>query len=386
MIDFDIASKEFFIKENFCASNFFKNLCNTAVVEHFFISSIVLSAVITPYHSIVSSFYQNTDTERFKQNRRLLQKNVSLIELPEKLLLQLGELYAQLQGNVVIGTIIGAEEYQLPIKKFRNFGEMVSSVKELWSCIFTENFLSFCSQKQIKIEHISIEISVQKWDDVDSIYRMSFDGGIRIQDINKNDMSLEFVEMVLSNIRREFLANVMFLDFIKTSNKKIIFFRKINKSRLIKDNKKILFDFKNKEFARICVVGIVCYNHSILMLKQSDDNMLWRPPCGGVHKNEDCVDALRREIKEDTNLDVNVILPVNIWKNSHGIDNTTLSITYVCEAFSKDVKISAEYSKFLWLSDIDNTTLQTQFDISEWKNYISLSKFYKNTQYSQLPI
>ena len=54
------------------------------------------------------------------------------------------------------------------------------------------------------------------------------------------------------------------------------------------------------------VVGFIVNNYNVLLVHHAKHDM-WLPPGGHVEKNEDFDAALLREIKEETNLDVDII-------------------------------------------------------------------------------
>lgn len=71
------------------------------------------------------------------------------------------------------------------------------------------------------------------------------------------------------------------------------------------DNVKSLFGGK----IRIRVIGVLIKDEKILMVKHRNigpDNVLWIPPGGGVDVGETLQDALQREFKEETGIEIEI--------------------------------------------------------------------------------
>lgn len=83
-----------------------------------------------------------------------------------------------------------------------------------------------------------------------------------------------------------------------------------------------------------------------LLLKRRQSPYHWCPPCGGVRTREAMVDALKREIWEETGLSVAVDDVVDAWQGRHDGDEV-VSVTYLCEATTQDVVLSSEHAEYL---------------------------------------
>lgn len=96
-------------------------------------------------------------------------------------------------------------------------------------------------------------------------------------------------------------------------------------------------------------------NDEILVLKRhpksKTDPQMWELPGGKVEKGEHFIDALVREIKEETNLDVEVGDFCEAVQNDYMHKRTVQMIMYL-EIIEGDVKISEEHTEFMW-TDLD---------------------------------
>ena len=87
-----------------------------------------------------------------------------------------------------------------------------------------------------------------------------------------------------------------------------------------------------------------------LVLKRAYTNKKWDLPGGAVELPETHQDALCREIKEETGLEITDLQPECV-QTADGDDGTyTLFIGYSCRALSEEVILSPEHTEFSWVS------------------------------------
>lgn len=67
------------------------------------------------------------------------------------------------------------------------------------------------------------------------------------------------------------------------------------------------------------VTAIVCDEAGNLLLVHKTDNNLWALPGGGVDPGESVTDAVVREVKEETGIDVEVTTLVGVYTNPHHV-------------------------------------------------------------------
>ena len=87
----------------------------------------------------------------------------------------------------------------------------------------------------------------------------------------------------------------------------------------------------------------------ILILQRASDND-WELPGGRLNSYEGVSEGLRREIREETSLSVDIkdILLANSWINDQ--NNDRLGVYYVSDVERKRVTLSKEHADFMWVS------------------------------------
>ncbi len=75
-------------------------------------------------------------------------------------------------------------------------------------------------------------------------------------------------------------------------------------------------------------------------------------PGGRIEPSERLFDALKREVKEETGLEVEPLQPVYVgewFPTIKGVPNHIVAIFYACKALTTDVKLSEEHDHFVWI-------------------------------------
>ena len=92
--------------------------------------------------------------------------------------------------------------------------------------------------------------------------------------------------------------------------------------------------------------------NKVLLLQRNDGNNVWEIPGGKRENNEDIVDALKREVQEETGLIINeykLVYVSPIFEN-HPVLKPFLNIGYLCLVDNSDVVISDEHIDYKWVS------------------------------------
>lgn len=106
--------------------------------------------------------------------------------------------------------------------------------------------------------------------------------------------------------------------------------------------------------------------------KSKTDPEMWELPGGKVEKGEHFADALVREIKEETNLDVNVGDFCEAVQNDYSHKRTVQLMMYLDDV-EGSVEISEEHTEYMWASieKIKSLELSSSFKkVLEKKNWL----------------
>ncbi len=107
------------------------------------------------------------------------------------------------------------------------------------------------------------------------------------------------------------------------------------------------------------VKAIILHNDKILLIKRSDKykkdriNGIWDIPGGRINFGEEPVDGLKREIYEETGLELGKVIKIldasTIFKDEK---KQIIRITYLCSAKNpeKEIKISKEHTEIMWIN------------------------------------
>ena len=119
-----------------------------------------------------------------------------------------------------------------------------------------------------------------------------------------------------------------------------------------------------KENANLNSAHVVLVKDNQILLLKRASNDAWMPdhyafPGGKFEKGEDALDAICRECKEETNLDIdkNNIVFLNTISNELGHK------FYLAKNFSGDLKLNNEHSDFKWVNPKELSSFKTVPDV-----------------------
>lgn len=125
----------------------------------------------------------------------------------------------------------------------------------------------------------------------------------------------------------------------------------------------------------VAVKGIVLKEDGkILVIKRSEKEDvfkdLWDTPGGEIEFGENLKQALKREIKEEVGMEVEVLFPINTWSFFRNKRTYVVGITFLCKPRSKDVSLSGEHKEYKWVCEEEVDKLEMNENLkTELKNF-----------------
>lgn len=83
--------------------------------------------------------------------------------------------------------------------------------------------------------------------------------------------------------------------------------------------------------------------------KSKIHHSLWMFPGGKVEANEDLIEALKREIREETNLEINNIKKISEYEYKRPDDSITFGICFSAASTTENIKLNDELEDFKWI-------------------------------------
>ena len=132
---------------------------------------------------------------------------------------------------------------------------------------------------------------------------------------------------------------------------------------------------------KVVLGGVVFDSGRVLIVQRNDDEEIlpniWELPSGKKDPLENADDALLREIKEETDVDVEIIMPFSVFNyliEKPGEIRDSTQINYLTKPLAKPVvKLSTEHQAFSWikkdetdkytLTETVKTVIKNAFDI-----------------------
>ena len=97
----------------------------------------------------------------------------------------------------------------------------------------------------------------------------------------------------------------------------------------------------------VSVAGIITDDHGRALLIQRADNHRWEPPGGVLELGETIHDGLRREVREETGLDVEPVALTGVYKN---MNRSIIALVFRCKITGGDLTITDETAAYRWTS------------------------------------
>ena len=116
---------------------------------------------------------------------------------------------------------------------------------------------------------------------------------------------------------------------------------------------------------RVASKALILKNNQVLILQRKrnspNDKIEWDIPGGGIETGESFIEALVREVKEETNLSVKIFDIIRAW-NCIDNDKMLYGVTFATDYIAGDIILSPEHENYIWM-DIDRVATS---DIARW--------------------
>ncbi len=107
----------------------------------------------------------------------------------------------------------------------------------------------------------------------------------------------------------------------------------------------------------VSVAAVVVDNHDRALLIRRRDNGHWEPPGGILELGEDIIDGLRREVAEETGLQVEPSALTGVYKNmARGI----IALVFRCRHAAGAATLTSETTEIYWATRDEVTGLADQ--------------------------
>ncbi|MEU8305022.1 NUDIX hydrolase [Actinomadura sp. NPDC048955] len=104
----------------------------------------------------------------------------------------------------------------------------------------------------------------------------------------------------------------------------------------------------------VSVAGVVVDDQGRALLIQRRDNGHWEAPGGILEQDEDIITGLRREVQEETGLEVTPLALTGVYKN---MPRGIVALVFRCKADAGSLRESDETSAFRWVTADEVTEL-----------------------------
>jgi ADP-ribose pyrophosphatase YjhB (NUDIX family) len=96
----------------------------------------------------------------------------------------------------------------------------------------------------------------------------------------------------------------------------------------------------------VSVAGVIVDDQGRALVIRRRDNGHWEPPGGVLEVDESIYDGLRREIAEETGLDIEVDGLTGVYKN---MSRAIVALVFRCSTHEGALRLNPEVSEFRWM-------------------------------------
>lgn len=123
-----------------------------------------------------------------------------------------------------------------------------------------------------------------------------------------------------------------------------------------------------KVIQKVIVAGVIIKDNKVLIIQRNKNESIfpnmWELPSGKKDLLEKTEKSLLREVKEETGLDISIIMPFSIFDYQIEKENETrdsVQINFLVKSTTNNVKLSSEHRDFKWIESRE----MNDFNISE---------------------
>ncbi|MDE1833395.1 MAG: NUDIX domain-containing protein [Candidatus Micrarchaeota archaeon] len=113
---------------------------------------------------------------------------------------------------------------------------------------------------------------------------------------------------------------------------------------------------------------IINQRGELLLVKRGEDNPhkpgVWEIPGGRLELGESPFEGLKREVEEETGLDVRIMNPLKVHHFARDDGQRITMIVFLCRADTDSVRLSGEHVAHVWM-DTETARLQIVPDFHE---------------------
>ncbi len=103
----------------------------------------------------------------------------------------------------------------------------------------------------------------------------------------------------------------------------------------------------------VAVKSFIVDDEKLLIIKRRPDDVhrpsQWDIPGGRLDAGENPFDGIKREIKEEVGIDIDVVAPIEVQHFTRDDGQRITMIIFLCRPLSKQIKLSKEHTEYEWM-------------------------------------